>query len=113
MSSLRFFLIVYTLVLLIGCGEAPPVKLVKEPHNIIVRYLDDLGCEDVSAYGYGVLKTLNIDALARFTGGYASSVTYTPGRYALLTGIYPWKNKDTVRYCSVDYPIQWQWIRIE
>ena len=64
--------------------------------NIIIIYADDLGYGDVSAYKKGVLKTPNIDRLAnggvRFTNGYASSATCTPSRYAMLTGIYPWKN---------------------
>ncbi len=38
------------------------------------------------------------DSLARggvcFTNGYATSATSTPSRYALMTGMYPWKNKD-------------------
>jgi len=66
--------------------------------NIIVVYLDDLGYGDVGAYGATVLKTPNIDRLAteglRFTNGYASSATCTPSRYALLTGIYPWRNSN-------------------
>ncbi|MGY5353238.1 sulfatase family protein [Wenyingzhuangia sp. IMCC45533] len=66
--------------------------------NVVVIYLDDLGYGDVSAYGGEALKTPNIDKLAnegvRFTNGYASSATCTPSRYALLTGVYPWRNKD-------------------
>ena len=66
--------------------------------NIVIIYLDDLGYGDVGAYGSTELKTPNIDALAeggiRFTNGYASSATCTPSRYALLTGVYPWRNKD-------------------
>lgn len=66
--------------------------------NIVVIYLDDLGYGDLGAYGATEIKTPNIDALAeggvRFTNGYATSATCTPSRYALLTGIYPWRNKD-------------------
>ncbi|GGZ87286.1 sulfatase family protein [Algibacter mikhailovii] len=66
--------------------------------NIIVIYTDDLGYGDIGANGATEIKTPNIDALAnggvRFTNGYASSATCTPSRYALLTGVYPWKNKN-------------------
>lgn len=65
--------------------------------NIVVIYLDDLGYGDISCYG-GKINTPNIDALAnngvRFTNGYATSATSTPSRYGLLTGVYPWRNKD-------------------
>ncbi len=65
--------------------------------NIVLIYLDDLGYGDISCYG-GKIKTPNIDALAnngvRFTNGYATSATSTPSRYGLLTGTYPWRNKD-------------------
>ena len=68
---------------------------VKRP-NIIIINLDDLGVGDVSAYKKGLLNTPNIDFLAnngvRFNKGYATSATCTPSRYALLTGLYPWKN---------------------
>jgi len=66
--------------------------------NIVVIYLDDLGYGDLSSYGATELQTPHIDALAsggvKFTNGYASSATCTPSRYALLTGMYPWRNKD-------------------
>lgn len=66
--------------------------------NVVVIYLDDLGYGDISSYGATSLATPNIDALAsggiKFTNGYASSATCTPSRYALLTGMYPWRNKD-------------------
>jgi len=66
--------------------------------NILVIYLDDLGYGDLSCYGATTIETPNIDKLAnkgvRFTNGYATSATCTPSRYALITGIYPWRNKD-------------------
>jgi arylsulfatase A-like enzyme len=65
--------------------------------NIILIYLDDLGYGDVSAYGSTELITPNIDKLAEggvmFTDGHASSATCSPSRYALLTGMYPWRNE--------------------
>ncbi len=65
--------------------------------NIVLIYLDDLGYGDISCYG-GKINTPHIDALAnngvRFTNGYATSATSTPSRYGLLTGVYPWRNKD-------------------
>ncbi|MBD8490934.1 arylsulfatase [Echinicola sp. CAU 1574] len=78
-------------------------KTVEEPSadkkpNIVVIYMDDLGYGDVSAYGATELSTPNMDKLAnggvRFTNGYATSATCTPSRYALLTGMYPWRNKN-------------------
>ena len=66
--------------------------------NIIIIYADDLGYGDVGAYGATEMPTPNMDKLAqggmRFTNGYASSATCSPSRYALLTGRYPWRNKN-------------------
>ena len=57
-----------------------------------------MGYGDVSSYGLGTLQTPNIDKIAndgiRFTNGYASSATCSPSRYALMTGTYPWRNKN-------------------
>ncbi|MBQ6704675.1 MAG: sulfatase-like hydrolase/transferase [Opitutales bacterium] len=80
-----------TLSMLAGVG-VPAVA--QEKPNVIVVIADDLGYGDVSAYG-GALKTPNFDRLAnsglRFTRGYAASATSSPSRYALLTGVYPWR----------------------
>lgn len=63
--------------------------------NIILIYVDDLGYGDLSCYGATSIKTPHVDALARnglrFTNGHTTSATCTPSRYALMTGIYPWR----------------------
>jgi arylsulfatase A-like enzyme len=86
------------LCFLFGCQPDNPVdnKTSTTP-NIIVIYVDDLGYGDVGANGATELKTPNIDRLAaggvRFENGYSSSANCTPSRYALLTGVYPWRKK--------------------
>ncbi|MCB0631041.1 MAG: arylsulfatase [Saprospiraceae bacterium] len=99
--SLRLWL--FGLLLIMACGPAQentddPGAAQSAHPNIIIIYADDLGYGDVSAYNSGLLRTPNIDRLAGggrlFTSGYASSATCSPSRYALLTGSYPWRNKD-------------------
>ncbi len=78
---------------LTSCGNEAPAH---ERPNVIIILADDLGFGDVSAYGSKTISTPNIDRLAsggvRFDNGYATSATSTPSRYALMTGMYPWKN---------------------
>lgn len=68
----------------------------KRPPNIILIVADDLGYNDISLNGggvAGVVKTPNIDALARegvnFTTAYAANATCSPSRAAMMTGRYP------------------------
>ena len=76
-----------------ACANAKETK-----PNVIIILADDLGYGDLSVYGSKTINTPNIDRLAhegvRFTQGYATSATSTPSRYAMMTGMYPWKNKD-------------------
>lgn len=73
-----------------NCGTHKP--------NVVVILADDLGFGDVGFHGAKTIPTPRLDSLAangvRFTNGYATSATSTPSRYALMTGMYPWKNKD-------------------
>jgi arylsulfatase A-like enzyme len=93
------WLVLTVLILVTGCkpSENEAEEQTQNP-NIVIIYLDDLGYGDLSAYGATELITSNIDALAsegvRFTDAYATSATCTPSRFALLTGVYPWRNKD-------------------
>ncbi|WNJ21531.1 arylsulfatase [Pontibacter sp. G13] len=83
---------------LVSCtGEKEASTQSPTKPNVVVIYLDDLGYGDLSSYGATNLPTPNIDKLAqggvKFTNGYATSATCTPSRFALLTGVYPWRNK--------------------
>lgn len=96
----KFSVFLFALITILSCKEEQKtVEASEEPTkpNIIIIYADDLGYGEMGAYGATELKTPNLDRLAnngmRFTNGYASSATCTPSRYALLTGIYPWRNK--------------------
>ncbi|MCG8309045.1 MAG: arylsulfatase [Cytophagales bacterium] len=91
------FLLIIFASLIISCSQQNQSSREAVKPNIIIIYADDLGYGDVGAYGSTELKTPNIDKLAnggvRFTNGYASSATCSPSRYALLTGVYPWRNE--------------------
>jgi arylsulfatase A-like enzyme len=67
--------------------------------NIVLIYADDLGYGDVSCNGANTGLTPNVDRLAKeglnFTDAHTTSATCTPSRYALLTGIYPWRKQGT------------------
>ena len=83
------------LALAASCSEHP-----QEPTrpNILLIVADDLGMGDLGAYGGTAIQTPHIDSLAtrgiRFENGYATSATSTPSRYAMFTGLYPWRNAD-------------------
>lgn len=70
----------------------------QEHPNIVIIEADDLGFGDLSCYGATALKTPGMDRLAeeglRFTDAFCTAATSTPSRYSLLTGKYPWSNKD-------------------
>jgi arylsulfatase A-like enzyme len=99
-KKIFIFLTLFIFVVISSCKTAKigeKVAIAKSP-NIIFIYLDDLGYGDVSSYGAKGVPTPNIDKLAsggvKFTNGYATSATCTPSRYALMTGVYPWRNKN-------------------
>ncbi|MGI4864912.1 MAG: sulfatase family protein [Janthinobacterium lividum] len=94
---INYLSIAASLLLLAGCQQRSSEIAAPRP-NVLIIYADDLGYGDVSANGQGKIATPHIDSLAatgvRFTNGYATSATCTPSRLALLTGTYPWRNKN-------------------
>jgi len=106
-KPVRYTYLFLGLLAFTACNQISQEKSTRHP-NIVIIYLDDLGYGDVSAYGGSVLKTPNIDRLAanglRFTNGHASSSTCTPSRYAILTGMYPWRDK-SIKILPGDAPL--------
>lgn len=94
----KFILPVASLTALMSCYSMKAKNDNPEKPNVIVILADDLGFGDVGFTGSKTIQTPRLDSLAcngiRFSNGYATSATSTPSRYALMTGMYPWKNKD-------------------
>ncbi len=61
--------------------------------NVLIFIADDLGWEEIGAYGHPVVKTPNIDWLARhgmrFDNFYLTASSSSPSRSSILTGMYP------------------------
>ena len=97
MKFLTITLLIITLNILNSCNASQNQGEDFSLPNVVIIYADDLGYGDVSAYGATEITTPNIDKLARggvrFTNGYSTSATCSPSRYALLTGVYPWRNE--------------------
>jgi arylsulfatase A-like enzyme len=82
------------LILLVGLSATSRTIAAKEIRpNIIFILADDLGPGDISCYGGTLVKTPNIDKLAkegsRFDSYYVASPVCSPSRCALITGQFP------------------------
>jgi arylsulfatase A-like enzyme len=80
--------------------------------NIVFFLADDLGYRDLGCTGNSVIRTPNLDALARsgmrFTDFYVSWPACTPSRGSILTGRYPQRNGlyDMIRNNEVNWKFQ-------
>jgi arylsulfatase A len=87
----RFLLALLTLPALAAVAPAAESR-----PNIVVFLADDLGYGDLGCYGHPVIRTPNLDALARqgvrLTQCYAASAVCSPSRSAILTGRTPHRN---------------------
>jgi len=65
----------------------------QRPPNFLVIMADDHGWDDLGCYGHPVVQTPNLDRLAtegvRFTHCYTTAPLCSPGRGAVMTGLYP------------------------
>lgn len=64
--------------------------------NIIFILADDIGYGDFGCYGATLVKTPNVDRLAReglrFTDAHSTAAVCSPTRYSFLTGQYAWRS---------------------
>jgi arylsulfatase A len=83
----RFLLTLFVLSLFTFAASA------ERPPNFIIIFVDDLGYNDVGAYGSKLHRTPNIDRMAKegrsFSDFYVTSGVCTPSRSSLMTGCYP------------------------
>jgi len=64
----------------------------QRPPNVILIVADDLGWGDLGAYGQRLIRTPNLDRMAReglrFTDAYAASPVCAPSRASFMTGLH-------------------------
>lgn len=76
-----------TLIGMSGCEKTP-----ERPMNVVYILADDLGYGDVGCYGQQIIKTPNIDRMAKegmlFTQHYAGCTVSAPSRCSLMTGLH-------------------------
>ncbi len=81
----------------VSCNQKPPVTPGQEEKlpNIILLMADDLGYGDLACYGNTVVKSPNLDAMARegirFNRFYSAAPVSSPTRGSCLTGRHPYR----------------------
>lgn len=72
---------------------AEQTKTEKEKPNFIIILTDDQGYQDLGCYGSPLIRTPNLDRMAKegmkFTDFYATAPICSPSRASLMTGCYP------------------------
>ena len=73
--------------------SASTTASLERPPNIILIVGDDLGYNDISTFGGGIVQTPSIDRLAKegavFNQSYSGASTCAPSRAMMMTGRYP------------------------
>ncbi len=85
-----------TLALVLILASSAAATAAEKP-NIVFILADDIGYGNLGCYGAKLVKTPNLDRLARegrrFTDAHSPASTCTPTRRALLTGAYSWRQQ--------------------
>ena len=96
MNFTRYFITSILLTIIFVNPLCSHAKKNDQP-NVVVIFIDDMGYADLSCFGNPLVKTPNIDALARngkrFTNFYVNAPICSPSRVALATGNYPMRYK--------------------
>lgn len=82
-----------TLLSIISCS----IKIIsQEKPNFVLIIADDVSWDDIGCYGNDVVKTPNIDQLAKkgiqFTNAYLTASSSSPSRCSIISGKYPHSN---------------------
>jgi len=84
--------VVFSLLMVLSAALVAQAAEKSQPHIVLVL-ADDLGLGDLSCYGGDLVKTPNIDRLAkegtRFTQYYSAAPICSPARCGIITGQYP------------------------
>jgi len=92
---INFLGLFYLLLATVGCNSTKQPTESKQP-NILFIMSDDHAYKAISAYGYGLNNTPNIDRIANegaiFTHGYVTNSICAPSRAVMLTGKHSFKN---------------------
>ncbi|HKX28278.1 MAG TPA: sulfatase [Blastocatellia bacterium] len=85
-------LLLLFLLVAVGSQAPPPRTVTTQPPNIVFIMSDDHAAQAISAYGGGLIRTPNIDRLAReglkFERCFVTNSICTPSRAAIMTGKY-------------------------
>ncbi len=103
-------------------GLAPiALRAQARPPNFLVIVADDHGWNDVGCYGHPVVRTPNLDRIAkdgvRFTHCFTTAPLCSPGRGAAMTGLHPHNSGITKLVQGENAerlsmkPEQWTWAR--
>ena len=97
-----------TAIFIAGVSSATAAEPARKP-NIVFILADDIGYGDLGSHGAKLVKTPNIDRLARegcrFTDAHSPASTCTPTRRAFLTGTYSWRQQPGSSIAPGDAPL--------